>query len=396
MLRAAALVLLVSLAMGCQERDMGWPRYDFAANVEMGPQIACVTQRDARVVWRTLSHVRGDVEARVRGGEWRVCRGGLHSGRDHDVELAALSPDTLVEYRLLHDGQPIGDVHRFRTALKPGASGFTFAVIGDTGSGGADQYAVGRRLEALNPSFVLHVGDMAYDHGTRTEAARRHFVPFRDSIASRPWYIAWGNHDVMTNGGADLRPLFRFPSPEAAEANRYYAFNWGDARMWALDMTTDWAPESDQMKWFRADLEKCRQRWKFVFMHYPPYAASPYARSFRRRWERLRAELCPLLEQHGVDIVFSGHSHGYERTYPVRAGKRAGDADGPDFKRPGAPIYVISGGGGKRLNKAGRDWWTAVYERRHQVCAVRVNGSRLVLRSVGRDGEELDRITIEK
>ena len=57
---------------------------------------------------------------------------------------------------------------------------------------------------------------------------------------------------------------------------------------------------------------------------------------------------------------------------------------------------MISGGGGKRLNKPGSDWWTAVYKREHQVCAVRVNGSRLVLRSVGKHGQELDRITIEK
>ena len=85
MFRAAALILIVSLVLGCQERDMGWPRYDFAANVELGPQIACVTERSARVVWRTLGHVRGDVEARVRGGEWRVCRGAAHSGRVHDV-----------------------------------------------------------------------------------------------------------------------------------------------------------------------------------------------------------------------------------------------------------------------------------------------------------------------
>ncbi len=375
---------------------MGWPRYAFAANVEMGPQVACVTDRTARVTWRTLGHVRGDVEARLGGGEWSVARGSGGVGRVHDVLLEGLAPDSVVEYRMLQNGHPIGPIHRFRTALKPGDSGFTFAVIGDTGSGGADQYAVGRQLTALNPSFVLHVGDIAYDHGSRVEVIRRHFVPYRDSVASRPWYVAWGNHDVMSHGGEELRALFRFPWSTPAGINRYYAFDWGDARVWALDLHVEWSAESDQLRWLKADLAKSGARWKFVFMHYPPYAASPYARGFRKLWERLRAELCPLLEKHGVDIVFSGHSHGYERSYPILAGKRAGTADGPDFERPGAPIYVTSGGGGKRLNKRGREWWTAVFERDHQVCAVRVNGNRLVLRSVGKDGQELDRITIEK
>ena len=53
-------------------------------------------------------------------------------------------------------------------------------------------------------STIVH-RDSAYDYGRRNEVIRRHFMPYRELVATRPWYVAWGNHDVMTDGGNELR-----------------------------------------------------------------------------------------------------------------------------------------------------------------------------------------------
>jgi hypothetical protein len=377
---------------------MGWPRPDFAPNVEIGPQVACVTEGSASIVWRTLGHVRGDVEARSPGGAWRVYRGALGTGRSHEVLIDGLDAGSTVEYRLLHDRAAVKPVYRFRTAVAKGAAGFTFAVIGDTGSGGAGQLAMRDRLAEVDADFVLHVGDLAYDHGRVVEAVRRHFTPYRDSLAQRPWYVAWGNHDVMTEEGIELRKLFRLPQATPKVFNRYYAVDWGNTRVWALDMTIAHGKGSPQFQWLKSDLEQSRHRWKIVLGHYPPYSGSPYASTFKKRWRRLREELCPLLDENGVDLYFAGHTHGYERTHPIRGGKRAGDAPGPEYVDPAGTIYLVCGGGGKRLSPAGSEWWTwtAKSARTLELFEVRVEADTLDLRVIGAGGDTLDAIRLRK
>jgi len=80
--------------------------------------------------------------------------------------------------------------------------------------------------------------------------------------------------------------------------------------------------------------------------------------------------LSPLLEQLGVDMVFHGHEHNYQRTRPLRfrpnsesAAKKPGEAkrmvpgaftvdrnfDGRAETKPNGVIYVTTGAGGKHL-----------------------------------------------
>jgi len=370
---------------------MGWPRPDFAPNVDFGPQVACVTADSARIVWRTIAHVRGDVEVRVPGGAWRVVRGRVAAGREHDVALDRLAPGAAVEYRVLHDGAPTSPVYTFRTA---GEGAFTFAVIGDTGSGGKGQIDVRDQLASIDPVFVLHVGDIAYEHGRRVEVVRRHFTPFRDLLATRPWYIAWGNHDVKIANGAHIRELFRFPESTPEGRNRYYAFDWGDLRVWALDLSMEWGKGSAQFAWLKRDLEASRSKWKVVYSHYPPYSSSPYARGFTGIWKQLRAELCPLLEANGVDLYCSGHTHGYERSKPIRGGKGVGPGEGTLEGTPEGTLYVVCGGGGKRLNEAGSNWWTAMSSKTLQCMAIDVSSDGLRARAIDQRGREIDSFTI--
>jgi hypothetical protein len=378
----ASLLILLS---ACREKDMGWPRPAFAPNVEYGPQIAMSTPEALTVHWRTRAPVLGEVEARVVGStEWiRYSADGYSTagdsdagdsdggatvkvGLDHAARLTGLEEGKTYEYRLLHNGRVISKTMEIAPR---GIDSTRFVVIGDSGAGSKEQYAVARRIAAIDPEFVLHTGDLAYDHGTRIEGIRRYFVPFAESVATRPWYIAWGNHDVMSpSGGATLRKLFRLPG------TRYYSFDWGDARIYCLDTNVEFGSGSAQHDWFRADLESCRRRWKIVVFHHPPYSGSPYARSFPKRSASVRRELCPLFEQHGVQFVFNGHVHGYERAEPTKGG----------------PVYIVTGGGGKRLNKPGTASWTKVYSAQWHVCEVTLGEKGAQLRALDTEGNLID------
>jgi len=56
--------------------------------------------------------------------------------------------------------------------------------------------------------------------------------------------------------------------------------------------------------------------------------------------------LVPLFEQYGVDMVFNGHDHHYERTCPIRAGQCSSAQEG-------GVVYYVTGGGGAPLYKTG-------------------------------------------
>jgi len=362
-----ALPFLLLIALGCRERDMGWPRTDFAPNVEYGPQLACATPDSIRVSWRTLGHVRGAVEFRRAGAlDWIRVDGEPEPGRDHDIRIQGLVPGEPYEYRLLHDSLPVGGPYRIRPRDRGEA---TFVVFGDSGSGGAEQRAITRRIAEADPEFVLHTGDLAYDFGTRREALRRFFVPYAPLLATRPWYVAWGNHDCMTDDGKALREMIRLPG------SRYYSFDRGDTRFYALDTNLDFRRGSRQYEWLMADIAESPGKRRVAFFHYPPYSASPYADTFPATTRALREDLCPVFEQHGFEIVFSGHVHGYERAQP----------------KPGKPVYIVTGGGGKRLNDPGVAAWTQRYAQVWHICVVTMTSSGFVVRAINEEGEEFDR-----
>src|SRR5690606_21073095 len=89
------------------------------------------------------------------------------------------------------------------------------------------------------------------------------------------------------------------------------------------------------------------------------------------------ASLCREL---GVDLLFAGHDHNYQR-----------------FGSPGELIEIVTGGGGKSLYEIRRrPPGLAVAEVAYHVCEVEVQGAVLRLTARAIDGRVLDSFTIEK
>ncbi len=104
---------------------------------------------------------------------------------------------------------------------------------------------------------------------------------------------------------------------------------------------------------------------------------SPYGSSRHGGVEKAREDLEPLFVKHGVDLVFSGHDHVYERTVQIRG-----------------VTYVVSGGGGRRLYPARKSAWTASSTSAHHAVFVRVDGGRLLLEAVEAGGTVVDRMKL--
>ncbi len=86
----------------------------------------------------------------------------------------------------------------------------------------------------------------------------------------------------------------------------------------------------------------------------------------------MREALEPLFIEHGVDIVFYGHDHFYERMKPQSG-----------------VTYVLSGGGSK-VSEVGFSEFTAVAEEKLQFMLVDVNGDTMVVQAIDQNGLVFD------
>ncbi len=172
-------------------------------------------------------------------------------------------------------------------------------------------------------------------------------------------------------------------APQAGRA--YYAFDWGPGRFVALDTNQMFpipgapriSPGSEQRRWLERELASSSARWKIVFLHIGPYSSGMHGGS-----AELAEWIAPLFEKHGVDVVFAGHDHSYERTAPIVRGRRSAQG----------PVYVTCGIGGAALRRRKERFpWTELFARRHGYVRVALEPGRLGLEAVGADGIVFDR-----
>ena len=177
-----------------------------------------------------------------------------------------------------------------------------FAVIGDNGTGQEPQYGVARQMLKTHATvpfeMVLMMGDNLYGAQRPRDFSDKFEIPYGPLLRMGiPFYAALGNHDEPENRNY---PKFNMGG------QRYYSVAHGPARFFFFD-TNFMDPE--QVKWIDSALRDSTDDWKIAVFHHPIYSDGD------RHGPNvaLRVVLEPMLIRHGVDVVFSGHEHIYER-----------------------------------------------------------------------------------
>jgi len=171
----------------------------------------------------------------------------------------------------------------------------------------------------------LTTGDNGYTSGRDRDYQKALFSAYPDLLRTIPYVPVYGNHD------ARRLTFFRlFTFPEHGEAggvpsgsDHYFSFDYGNVHFIVLDSEdSDRSDDGAMMKWLRRDLAGTRQTWRIVLFHHPPYSRATHdSDSFidsLGRLTQMRENFLPLLEANGVDLVLTGHSHVYERSYLLR------------------------------------------------------------------------------
>ena len=312
---------------------------------------------------------------------------------EHVITLEGLESGTSYYYQAFSKGQPLAPIATFRTAKGPDQPKLAFAVLGDSGQGSLPQFAIAAGVHAAQPDFVLHTGDVIYPQGQTWNWDPFYFVPYRQILASTCLYTARGNHDELD----PYRAAMVLPNNNGSLARwseLFYSFDYGRAHFISLD--TNIASQPDQLAWLRQDLQLASRNpnisWIFVFLHHAPFA-SGHLTHIALHGGGTRDYFVPLFEEFGVDVVFSGHEHAYERTCPMLAGACAvPESDGI--------LYIVTGGGGHyelMANVCGAGCpWSQFHAAIFHFVKVTVEGDTLTGQAIDLNGVVIDTFTVQK
>jgi hypothetical protein len=298
-----------------------------------GPYLQQGTPDKITVRWRTELASETTVRYGTSIGQLNQTTTVSGTRTKHVVPLTELTPDTVYFYSVGTPTQTLaGDDadHFFLTGPTVGSAKPTrILVLGDSGTGNGNAAAVRNAYlnytGATHTDFWLMLGDNAYNTGTEAEYQAGVFDMYPSLLRSSVLWATLGNHDgISADSATQTGPYYDiFTLPTDAEAGgvasgteAYYSFDYANVHFISLEsFETDRSVGGDMITWLQLDLDQVTSDWIIAFWHHPPYTKGSHDSDTEPRHDDMREIALPILEDAGVDIVFGGHSHSYERSF---------------------------------------------------------------------------------
>ena len=405
-----------------------------AQTITRGPYLQMGTESSMIVRWRSSSNTDSVVRYGLSPSNLNQTVTVSGSRREHIVQVSGLSPSTEYYYSIGSTSQTLAggnSGYRFTTSPNPGTSVPTrIWLIGDSGTANSNAAAVYNAYlnypGSNNTNLWIMLGDNAYNDGTDSQYQNAVFNMYPELLRRSPLWPTLGNHDGYTaNSSTESGPYYDiFSLPRNAEAGglasgteAYYSFDYGDIHFICLDSyETSRSTNGAMLTWLRNDIAATSQKWIIAFWHHPPYTKGSHNSDSEGALIDMRQNAVPILESYGVDLVFSGHSHSYERSYlinghygssstfnsshQINGGDGREDGNGAYQKADGAAnagaVYTVAGASGK--TSGGSLNHPAMFTSLNQLGSVvlDINGNRLDARHLRSNGSVTDYYTLIK
>lgn len=328
--------------------------------IDRGPYLQLATPSSVIIRWRTDQ----DTDGRVRYGASpaslsEIVDDGL-TQRLHTIEITGLTANTRYYYSVGSTSEVFAggdDQHFFTTHPTAGTTRPTrIWAIGDSGTADANARAVRDAFLGYTGSrgadVWLMLGDNAYDSGTGNEYQAAVFDTYPQILRNTVVWPTIGNHDAISaDSPSESGPYYNvFTLPRAAEAGgvasgteAYYSFDYANIHFVCLDSEdTNRSAAGAMMTWLQNDLAEASADWVIAFWHHPPYTKGSHdsdnVGDSGGRMRDMREIALPIFESYGVDLVLTGHSHSYERSFLL---------DGHyDISSTLTPAMILDGGDG--------------------------------------------------
>ena len=270
-------------------------------------------------------------------------------------------------------------------AEKMKESDFNFVAAGDWGCG-HEALNTFSMMKNMKPELYLGLGDYSYQ--TSIDC----WVNIINSVG-KAFKITLGNHD--TEGQLLKAYMDKFKLEK-----QYYSFSYRNAHFIALSTELDEVGKIEQLKFLQSDLLRTKANknidWTIVFFHRPFYSANAADITNMRRTYQ------PLFDKLGVDLVLQGHSHNYQRSYPLSYNDVTpsepiiSDKEQFQYHDPVGTIFLIVGTGGesvKSLNK--KSFLVSTYEG-YGCINVEIKGKSMNVEYYSDTNNAIDKFSITK
>ncbi|GLR19872.1 metallophosphoesterase [Portibacter lacus] len=416
-------------------------KFPGVVRVNRGPYLQKGSNKSMTIRWRTDDPTETIVEYGTSLSDLdRVYKNTLPK-REHEVELLGLAPNTKYYYKIKNsaaDLVPSSENLYFQTHPNIGTNQpIRMWILGDPGTANNNQRAVRDAYYDYvgdeHTDGILFLGDNAYNDGTDKEYQNALFSNmYEDKLQNSVAWSCLGNHDGHSaDANSQTGPyydIFTFPTEGesggiASGTESYYSFDYGNIHFIALESyETNRAVGGPMYNWALNDIQNTTQEWIVAFWHHPPYSKGSHNSDTESNLRDMRQNFLPMLESNGVDLVLSGHSHSYERSYllnghygnsntfdpEVHTVGETGDGDGKadgngayaktvtgEEAGDGA-VYITTGSAGK-ITAAPLDHAAMFYSvAKLGSCVIEVNANKMDVKFIRETGEIEDYFTIDK
>jgi 3',5'-cyclic AMP phosphodiesterase CpdA len=360
-MRPAAILLLV-LALPAQ------------AGIARGPVLHASAPGTMTVTWDTAEEVVGKLEYGINGMVLDASE--MTASRHHMIVLTDLEPGALYQFRVAGEGET-NSAGTFRAGVVEDMP-FRFTVAGDTRTQSFFHRVVLDRVMAVRPDLHMNTGDLV-ESGEVSDQWDLFFKIERDLLRHVPFLPVIGNHDKDENTFYDSIWCL----PGIRDNPIYFSLRYGNALFLVLDSDEIGDGSTQQDQWVEQQLRQAAGdpgiRHIFPGYHVPPLSSGPHGNSGNAH---MLGRLHALFKQAGVQLVFNGHDHTYERSF----------YDGIH--------YIVAGGGGAPQGGGMDDAppntqkYSQVFAFEYGFVVVDVDGDRLRLHAYNMDGDLIDRVEL--
>lgn len=344
----------------------------FALTITKGPYLITSCSKSIVIRWETDSAVSGIVRYGMDNQLENSCKAQLRGEKNnlylYEVYLKNLTSSTKYYYQI-KAGSETSAVSYFHTT-SANDSTLTFVAMGDSRSNPGIFETIVTQVQKLNPDLIISMGDLVENGGSFEQWNEHYFKVTADLINHIPFSSTLGDHEGDGDNGALMSHYLRMNNNIDEQ---WFSYDFGPAHFVSLDYRH---PDNEKMiEWFKQDMAKHKRKWTFVYTHRPSYNLGGH----RSTWGK---DVWPeLFRKFKVDIVFAGHSHQYERFYPIK----------PSNKPESWPVtYITTGGAGAGLYEVMQHSFLAKAESVNHFTFIEISGDTLRFKAYLKDNSILD------
>lgn len=350
-----------------------------AQTITKGPFLAELHHTSLIIRWESDIEADFKIEYGLKRFDTKPARmvGKNENGFFYETVITGLKPGEKYHYKIISESIQ-SDLHYFKTESKE-TKPFSFIVLGDSRSNPSIFNSISRQINNINPAIILANGDLVAEGGNYQQWQNQFFDATRGLIDHIPFISAVGDHEADDIDGDKARLFTYYFLPQKNNLKLWYSYDYGNSHFVFLDWRYPYNKE--MIEWFKSDVGNSDKKWKFVIMHRPSYNLGGH----RSAWGK---EIWPdLFETYKIDVVFSGHSHLYERFFPTTNMK---DSDNHPV------TYITTGGAGASLYESDTNPTLAFSKSIHHFLHVKINKNNIEIKAIDVNNDYLDSVSWSK